>query len=92
LIAVVPDGRGNPLAKKLLAGIEYRPNIMWNEYVPKHTTQDAANMILAISMLAAGLIVSSLVLGLFFGGGKILAKRFGFKGADDELTSLHIGQ
>jgi hypothetical protein len=92
LIAVVPEGKALPGADKLLAGIEYRPNVTWNEYVPKHTTQDAANMILAISVLATGLIVSSLILGLFFGGGKILARRFGFKGADEDFTSLRIGQ
>ncbi len=92
LIAVVPEARENPAAARLLAQVEYRPNLTWNEYVPKHTTQDAAKMILAISVLAAGLIVASLVLGLFFGGGKILAKKLGFKVAEEDFTSLHIGQ
>jgi len=92
MIAFVPGAKENAVAAKLLAGIEYRPKVTWNEYPPLHTTQDAAKMILAISALAFGLIVSSLILGLFFGGGKILARRFGFIGPEDDFTSLHLGQ
>ncbi|MBC7928831.1 MAG: hypothetical protein H7039_24570 [Bryobacteraceae bacterium] len=90
MIAVVPEGRGNVAAEKLLAQVNYRPSVMWNEYPPKHTVQDAANMILAISILATGLIVCSLILGLFFGGGRILARKFGMHTADDDFTSLHL--
>jgi hypothetical protein len=90
LLAVIPEGAGQPGAEKLLEEVSYNPNFTWNEYVPKHTTQDAARMILAISALAAGLIVASLGMGLFFGGSKVLAKRFGMSHADEGFTSLHL--
>jgi hypothetical protein len=90
LLAVIPEAAGQSAADKLLAEVSYNPNFTWNEYVPKHTTQDAARMILAISVLAAGLIVASLVMGLFFGGSKVLAKRFGMSNADEGFTSLHL--
>jgi len=92
LIAVVPDGKAHPEALKLVEAVRYTPNLMWNEYVPKHTTQDAAKMILAISVLATGLIVASVVLGLFFGGSKLLARRFGMRPPEEDFTSLHLGQ
>lgn len=92
LIAVIPEAEGNAAAVKLLEDVRYSPKLTWNEYVPKHTTQDAANMILAISVLAMGLIVASLTLGLFFGGSKILARRFGWQSAAEDFTSLHISQ
>lgn len=67
LIAVVPDGKEIPAVGRLLEEVNYNPKLTWNEYVPKATPQDAAKMILAISVLAAGLIVASLILGLFSG-------------------------
>lgn len=92
LIAVVPEAKDRPEAVKLIAQVNYTPNLMWNEYVPKNTPQDAAKMILAISLLAAGLIVASIVMGLFFGGGKVLARKFGMQPAEEDFTSLHLGQ
>lgn len=90
LLAVVPDGAGKRGAARLLEEISYNPNFTWNEYVPKDTPQDAAKMILAIISLAGFLIVSSLVLGLFFGGSKILSKHFGMAHAGEDFTSLHL--
>ena len=90
LLAVIPDRAGNSGAARLLEEIAYNPNFTWNEYVPKDTPQDAAKMILAIVSLAGVLIVLSFVLGLFFGGSKILAKRFGMAHAENGFTSLHL--
>ena len=92
LIAVVPEGKDSPDAASLIEQVNYTPNLMWNEYVPKNTPQDAAKMILAISVLAAGLIVASVIMGLFFGGGKVLARKFGMQPAEEDFTSLHLGQ
>ena len=90
LIAVVPEAKDLPSAVGLLDQVNYAPAFTWSEYVPKATTQDAARMILAISVLAAGLIVASLILGLFFGGGKILARRLGMRTADEDFTVLNL--
>jgi hypothetical protein len=47
-------------------------------------------MILAISLLACGLIVSAIALGILFGGSRFLLRRIGFNVADEELTTLHL--
>jgi len=91
IITVVPEAKANPVALKLLGQVSYNPKLSWSEYVPKHTVQDAAKMILAIAVLAGGLILASVAFGLLFGGWKIIARRFGFKTSDEEFTSLHIG-
>jgi hypothetical protein len=47
-------------------------------------------MILAIALLAAFLIATSVVLGLMFGGSKLLARRLGWAASEDAFTSLHL--
>ncbi|HYO81015.1 MAG TPA: hypothetical protein VES20_06420 [Bryobacteraceae bacterium] len=92
LIAVVPVTGAPPAAvQDLLKSVEYNPKLTWNEYVSKDTPQDAAKMILAIFALAGILIVLSLVLGLFFGGSRVMAEKIGWKTTDEALTSLHLG-
>jgi hypothetical protein len=90
LITVIPEGVSVAAANRLLQEINYSPNFTWNEYVPKNTPQDAAKMILAIVALAGALIVLSVVLGLMFGGSKLLAKRLGWASTDETFTSLHL--
>jgi hypothetical protein len=90
LVSVVPEAADGSGAEKLLAEIEYKPSLTWNEWVPKDTPQDAAKMILAISMLAAGLIVASVLLGIVFGGSKSVLRKLGMRGAGDELTTLGL--
>jgi hypothetical protein len=90
LLAVVPDGAGRPFAEALVNQITYAPNLTWNEYVSKDTPQDAAKMILAIAALAGGLITSAILLGIVFGGSKVLAGRFGIAPADEGFTTLHL--
>jgi hypothetical protein len=90
LLAVVPQGAGNPFAESLVKQITYNPSVTWNEHVIKDTPQDAARMILAIATLAGGLIVSALLLGVLFGGSKVLADRFGIATAKEGFTTLHL--
>lgn len=92
IVALVPEGKAVAGIDRFLNEVNYRPNIMWNEYVSKHTPQDAAKMILAIATLAGGLIVFAALSGVLFGGSKFLAKKFGMAGAGDDFTSLHLGE
>jgi hypothetical protein len=77
-------------AETLLTDVNYNPKLTWNEYAPKDTVQDAAQMILAIMMLALILIVASVFLGFMFGGFRVVRERLGFKPAGEEFTSLHL--
>jgi hypothetical protein len=47
-------------------------------------------MILAIITLAGILIVAALGFGLLFGSSRILARKFGLAGGEEEFTSLHL--
>jgi hypothetical protein len=90
LLAVVPNGAGQPFAEQLVGQVTYNPTVTWNEEVIKDTPQDAAKMILAIATLAAGLIAAATILGLVFGGSKVLAGRFGISAAKEGFTTLHL--
>jgi hypothetical protein len=90
LLTVVPEGASVAAVGKLIEQINYSPNLTWSEHVPKDTPQDAARMILAIIALAGGLIVSALVLGLLFGGSRVLARRLGWASSDERFTALHL--
>jgi hypothetical protein len=90
MLLVVPEARGSAGVSKLLESINYSARATWSEETPKATVQDAAEMILAISLLALGLILASVLLGLFFGGSKFFMKRFGMKDAAEDFTSLHL--
>lgn len=92
MVLVVPDAAGFEPAAKLLSEVNYSASLTWNEPAPKDTVQDAAEMILAIALLAVGLIVLSVLLGTVFGGSKILLRKFGIKTAEEEFTSLHLGE
>ena len=91
LVAVVPDAPDRAAAERLLQQISYAPKLTWTEEAPSQDTpQDAARMILAISVLAAALIAASVVLGLFFGGAKTILRKFGIETASQEFTTLHL--
>jgi hypothetical protein len=79
-----------PETETLLEKVTYSPSLNWTEHVPKHTVQDAANMILAILGLAGILIVASVFFGMVFGGVRIARGRFGLQTADRSLTTLHL--
>jgi hypothetical protein len=92
LLAVVLNAAGNDAAQTLLSGITYNPNVSLTEEVVRNTPQDAARMILAIATLAAGLIVLATLLGVVFGGSRILAGKFGMQTAKEGFTTLHLGE
>jgi hypothetical protein len=87
VVAALPK---NQEAEKLVQSVSYQPKLTWTEHVSKDTPQDAAEMILAISMLAGVLIVASVLLGMIFGGVRFGLGRFGIQTADHSLTTLKI--
>jgi hypothetical protein len=86
----VPYESVRPHAERLLAGVNYQAEYTETEHVPKDTVQDAARMILAIVLLALGLIVASVLLGFGFGAVRILARKYGINVADDSFTGLNL--
>ena len=79
-------------SKSLLERVSYEPRVSWTEQQPaqKDTVQDAAQMILAILILAGVLIAASVLLGMIFGGFRIALGKFGIETAHNSLTTLNI--
>jgi hypothetical protein len=77
------------VAEALVSSIVYKPQLSWSEHVPKE--ENPGEMIESIFILAAALVVASLVMGMFMGGFRqLFGSRFGVQSIDDNFTSLHI--
>jgi hypothetical protein len=96
LALVVPSDRqsGADLgeARKLLGQVQYEASVAWNEPLPLVIRpQTAAQMVLAILTLAGIVLGFCLLSGLAFGAIRVVARRFGYSGADGRMTTLHLG-
>jgi hypothetical protein len=97
LVALVAPAPGaQPIdpadAKKLLSEVNYQASVAWNEPLPLVIKPEtAADMMLGIMTLAGIVVGFCLVSGLVFAGTKLVAKRFGYSGADGSMTTLHLG-
>ncbi|HET8547582.1 MAG TPA: DUF6599 family protein [Bryobacteraceae bacterium] len=92
LVAVMLGAPSPAAAASVLEKVRYQAEFSWTEHVAKDTPQDAARMILAILMLAAILILSSVVLGVFFGAFRALFNRLGIAVADESFTMLDLSK
>lgn len=91
LVAVVTGSPDPNLAERLLSQVRYEANLTWNEKPPQDNVKQAANMILAIFTLAGFLIAGSIVLGIGFGGFRVLRKKLGGKDEPEEMITLRLG-
>ncbi|HMD50361.1 MAG TPA: hypothetical protein VKG79_14725 [Bryobacteraceae bacterium] len=79
-------------AKKLLGQVNYQASVAWNEPLPLVIKpQTAAEMVLGILTLAGIVLGFCLVSGLVFAVIRVIARRFGYSGADGSMTTLHLG-
>ncbi|HLH00685.1 MAG TPA: hypothetical protein VKX49_30545 [Bryobacteraceae bacterium] len=78
-------------AQKLLSEVNYQASVSWNEPLPLVVKPEtAAQMILGIITLAGIVLGFCLVSGLTFGAIRIVARKFGYSGADGSMTTLHL--
>ena len=94
LVAPVPGAQpmDSAEAKKLLGQVNYQAAVSWNEPLPLVVRpQTAAQMILGILTLAGIVLGFCLVSGLVFATIRVVARRFGYSGADGSMTTLHLG-
>lgn len=62
-------------AQDLIGSVNYRENLTWNERVP--TGRDnMANLLINVFLLIGIILAFSLVIGIMFGGVRLLAKKF----------------
>lgn len=90
-IAAGPYAEGE--AKTLLSAVNYDADVTWNENTYLDKKNNLANLLVNIIILCAILIGFALVVGLAFGGARILLRRFLPKTEQNEqveFISLHL--
>jgi hypothetical protein len=91
LVAAIAGNPDPEAAERLLSQVRYEANLTWNEKVPQNELKQAANALLAMFTLAGMLILGSIVLGVGFGGFRVLRKKISGKASPDEMITLHLG-
>lgn len=89
LVAVIADPQNPDEAERLLAQVNYEPNLTVHEN-PNKKTENAGDMLLGIVILAAALGGMSILFGIMFGGFRVMLGRFGISPASDTFTTLEI--
>jgi hypothetical protein len=93
-VALVTGDASASEAKALLDQVNYDADVTWNEkvYSPK---DNVGNLVIGVFALIGVLLLFTLVIGISFGGLRILAKRF-FpdrvfdRSRDVEIIQLHL--
>jgi hypothetical protein len=91
LVAAIAGNPDPDVAERLLSQVRYEANLTWNEKVPQNELKQAANAVLAMFALAGILILGSIVVGIGFGGFRVLRKKIGGKAEPEEMITLHLG-
>jgi Family of unknown function (DUF6599) len=97
LVDIVTGTIGSDEAQKLLTSVNYEAEVTWNEATSLSKRDNIGNLILAIFALIGIILLISIIFGVFFGGIRILAKRFFpdrvFDRPEDvEFIQLHLRQ
>jgi hypothetical protein len=90
LVAVILSPPDADAAERVIAKVTYEASVTQNETAPGTEVRSFARAFLSMVTLAGIIIGFCLVSGLLFAGGRILSRRFGSKGADEGMITLHI--
>jgi hypothetical protein len=90
LVALILQPPDADAAERVVSQVRYVADLTLNERVPKDETKGFANMILNIFALAGLLIGFSVIVGIGFGGFKVLAHRLGWREDPGTMTVLRL--
>jgi len=93
IVAIAAGPYGETEAKTLLSAVNYDADVTWNENTYLDKKNNLANLLVNIIILCAILIGFALVVGLAFGGARILMRRWLPKSEQTEqveFISLHL--
>jgi hypothetical protein len=97
LVAAVSGSASPQKAQRLLAAVHFNDYVTINHpegYVPE--TVKLYRLLTGITMLVVILFSAALILGIFFGGGRAVVRRFRGKPvstvSEEEFISLHLGR
>jgi len=97
LVDIVTGTTGGEEAQRLLTSVNYEAEVTWNEATSLSKRDNIGNLILGIFALIGIILLISLICGVFFGGMRLMVKRF-FPGKvfdrpeDVEFIQLHLRQ
>jgi hypothetical protein len=91
LVGVILQPPDTDAAERVLAGVRYEANLTLNEKVPVNQGLLGYKLFLNIFVLTGVLVALSIVVGIGFGGFRILRRRLGKPGHDDPFQLLRIG-
>ena len=75
LVAVVAGDISEKEAKSLLAAVNYEADVTWNEATSLSKRDNIGNLIINIFVLTGILLLFALVMGVMFGGVRVILKR-----------------
>src|SRR5208337_908293 len=97
IVDVVTGAVGSDEAQQLLTSVNYEAEVTWNEATSLSKRDNIGNLILGVFALIGIILLISLIFGVFFGGMRLMVKRF-FPGKvfdrpeDVEFIQLHLRQ
>jgi hypothetical protein len=91
LVGVIVQPPDPDAAERVLAGVRYEANLTLNEKVPVNQGLLGYKLFLNIFVLTGVLVALSIVVGIGFGGFRILRRKLGKPGSDDPFQLLRIG-
>jgi hypothetical protein len=71
VVSGIPDGE----AQELLARVNYDADVTWNQPTKLNPTEDRASFIIAEVLLVLIVLAIAMVIGLIFGGSRMIARR-----------------
>ena len=91
LVAVIVQPPDPDAAERVLAGVQYAGNLTLNEKVPVNQGLLMYKLFLNVFVLTGVLGALSIIIGIGFGGFRVLRRKFGKPGHDDPFQLLRIG-
>jgi len=96
LLAVVTGAISSSEAHDLFNSVNYEAEVTWNEATSLSKRDNIGNLILAVFALIGIILLTSIIFGVFFGGIRLLVKRFYPDKVFDrpetmEIIQLHLG-
>ncbi len=91
LVGVIVQPPDPDAAEGLLAGVRYEGHLTLNEKVPVNEVPALARLILNIFTLSGILIALSIIVGIGFGGFRVLRRKLGRHVDDETFLVLRIG-
>lgn len=90
LLAVIMQPSDPDEAERTLARVRYEAKLTVNEKPPENFNKGLSNMILSIMALAGIISVFCVIVGVGFGGFRVLRQRLGFKEEEPAITVLRL--